>query len=394
MQGRSSYRWLVLASYMLVVAVSQMLWLNFAPITKDIMYHYHVSEFQAGMLTIVFPLFYVLFSIPSGVLIDRFGYKNIVNIGAFVMAIAALMRIWSPQFWVLMAGQLLIAAAQPFVVNSITKCVADWFDHSEAALATGLGTVGIFAGMIISLGLSPYLATTYNIHYMLLIFTGIAFVAALLFALFAKERTRSKRVSGIKSEFKNIKALCKNSQLILLFVLAFLAMGVFNALMTWLQPILAANGVAEDQVGVIGAVLIGAGVLGAIVFPAMSDKLKRRRPFLLFSCCATVVLFLPFVFSHQYSFVLIFASLLGFLFLPGYALLLTMTEEVAGQEHAGSATGILMLAGNAGAVLFSLLSEYLSSASHLWCTADMALFIVLLIALGLMVWQLKESYNV
>jgi nitrate/nitrite transporter NarK len=42
---------------------------------------------------------------------------------------------------------------------------------------------------------------------------------------------------------------------------------------------------------------------------------------------------------------------LGFFFLPAYALLLEMCSELAGRASAGYATGLLMLAGNAGGVV-------------------------------------------
>src|SRR2546427_121751 len=59
-------RWLVLISFTLVAGVSQMLWLNYAPVLTAIQAHYHISELLASTLILVFPGLYVLLSLPAG----------------------------------------------------------------------------------------------------------------------------------------------------------------------------------------------------------------------------------------------------------------------------------------------------------------------------------------
>lgn len=385
--------WIVLAAYMGIVAVTQMLWLNFAPITNDVMNQYHCSEFLAGMLTIIFPLVYVIISLPSGILIDRYGYKKVIVYSGLLMVVSAALRQVNHQYMWLLIGQLGISIAQPFIFNSISKLVADWFNEQQAALATGLGTVGIFLGMIIGLGLSPWLATSYSINTMLTVFTVISLVAWLAFIIFASESPVAKTRVSTKVTINTITRLCKNPQLFLLFMLSFLAIGTFNTIMTWMQPMLAPNGITENQAGMIGAMLICAGVVGAIIFPALSDKLKRRRPFIIIACSAAVVLYYPLVSGHAYSSLLMAGGLMGFFFLPGYALLLTMTEELAGSQLSGTATSLLMLMGNAGGVIFSIAAESINATTHNWLLANAMMFALLLISLLLMVVKLKEPFT-
>src|SRR5258705_262255 len=137
---RRPRRWVVLGAYTFVAGVSQLLWLNFAPILTSIEGRYGVSELVASLLVLVFPLLYVVLSIPAGTLTDRRGYRFAVGAGALGMAFAACVRIWDTSFWVLFAGQLGIAAAQPYVVNGISKLVADWFSEEHGALEMPLTT--------------------------------------------------------------------------------------------------------------------------------------------------------------------------------------------------------------------------------------------------------------
>src|SRR5438552_7364117 len=113
-----------------------MLWLNFAPLLSLIEQRYGVSELEASLLVLVFPLLYIILSLPSGALTDRRGYRFSVGVGAALMAVFSAVRILDQRFAFLLIGQIGIAVAQPFVVNGISKLVSDWFSAEEAVLAT------------------------------------------------------------------------------------------------------------------------------------------------------------------------------------------------------------------------------------------------------------------
>ena len=79
--------------------------------------------------------------------------------------------------------------------------------------------------------------------------------------------------------------------------------------------------------------------------------LRRRKPFLLVCVVAAAGLTLPLCTGRNQTLLLALAALLGFCFLPAYAILLEMCSELAGNASAGYATGLLMLLGNAGGVV-------------------------------------------
>src|SRR5579872_4248350 len=154
-QGHSSYRWVVLAIYAWIAGLSQLLWLNFAPILSLVQKQYGVTEATASLLLMVFPFTYVLLSVHAGALIDAKGYKYAIGLGAILMAVFSCLRIYTGNFWILLIAQTGISLGQPYVVNAVTKLVMDWFPAEQAVLATGLGTVGLFVGMAIGLAVSP-----------------------------------------------------------------------------------------------------------------------------------------------------------------------------------------------------------------------------------------------
>lgn len=345
-------RWGILVAYTLVVALSQLLWLNFAPILTLIETRYAVSELLASSLLLVFPLLYVVFSIPAGALIDRRGYRFTVGAGAAAMALFSLVRIFDGSFWMLFIGQLGIAVAQPFIVNGISKLVADWFSEAQGAIATGLGTMGMFLGMAAGMAATPPLVSAFQLRGTMAIFAAVTIAVTLVFFVVVRENQMALRPA--ETPQNSFRTLLKNNNLLLLFTLSFLGLGVFNGLTTWLEQILAPRGIDSEQAGLVGGALIVGGIVGAVVIPALSDAFGRRKPFLILCAAAALVTIYPLCETADYKWALIIGAAHGFFFMPAFALLLEMCTQLAGAPSAGAATSLLMMAGNGGGVVVIL----------------------------------------
>jgi predicted MFS family arabinose efflux permease len=357
-------RWAVLAAYAVVLGISQMLWLNFAPLLSDIQTRYGVSELGASLLVLVFPLLYVVFSIPAGLLIDRRGYRYGVGAGVLGMALFALVRIDDASFTALLIGQIGIAVAQPYVVNGVSKLVADWFDAEQAALATGLATMGMFVGMAAGMAATPPLVSAYGLRGAMVVFAGVTIVSSLAFFALVKPSGRSAPAEAqVETRFG---ALLRDRQLLLLFTLAFLGLGVFNGLTTWLEPIVAPRGIDAEQAGLAGGAILGGGIVGAAAIPALADMLRKRRAPLLVCVAGAFATVYPLCHASRFSLLAGFGALHGFFFLPALALLLDVCEKHAGARAAGAATGLLMLAGNAGGVVVVVVMPLLKGEGIDW----------------------------
>ncbi|MBX3721939.1 MAG: MFS transporter [Turneriella sp.] len=386
-----SYRWIVLILFMLPAAISQMLWLNFAPLLTQIQKKYHVDELTSNLLILVFPLVYVLISVPAGYLTDRRGYKYSITLGSVVMALFAAARIYEGPFWFLVACQVGIAIGQPFIINAISKLVADWFPPEQNALATGLGTLGMFIGMALGMALAVPLDQGLAFRGSMAVFAAMACASALLFAFFAREN-RGIKDDATAAMGRDLKLLVRSGNLKLLFIVSFLALGFFNGFTGWLEQILAPNGVGAEAAGNAGAAMIGGGILGAAIIPAISDWAKRRKPFLITCCIIAGALTWPLCRSADGPLLYAMSGLMGFFFLPGYALLLSSTEEFAGREKAGSATGLLMLFGNAGGVVVGIAMDTVKTSPKDWTNAVYLLLATIAASLVLALF-LGESFH-
>lgn len=372
-----------------------MLWLNFAPLITMLETTYHVTESDINWLLIIFPLIYVLLSIHAGIVIDRKGYRFGIGIGGWIMAIFACVRIMDYSFMWLLIGQIGIAIGQPYVINGISKLVVDWFGQKQQAIATGVGTVGMFAGMALALAGTPMLVDATGLQMTMVIFAVITIVSAVFFALVAYPNPQNKLNEQMTSESGGISwrdyiPLLRNRQILLISIIALLALGFFNGLTSWLEPILKQNGIDAEGAGLIGGMLIIGGIVGASIIPGISDKLGTMKPFLWISCLISIVLVYLICTMDQYMLLLILGAVLGFIFLPGYALLLSHTERLVGEEHAGEATGLIMLTGNLGGVLVILAMQLVKGDSDSWINS-VYLMLGLLVLCVILAFNIKEG---
>ena len=76
------YRWVVLTVFMLINLIMQTLWITYAPITGPAAEFYGVSDLQIGLLSMTFMIAFVPLSIPVSWVIDTYGFRIAVGIGA------------------------------------------------------------------------------------------------------------------------------------------------------------------------------------------------------------------------------------------------------------------------------------------------------------------------
>ena len=144
---------------MLAAAFNQLLWITFAPITGSEATYYGVSDLSIGMLSMSFMIAYLIISIPASWVIDIFGFRLIVGVGAGLTGIFGLMRgLVASNYTLVLLAQIGIAIGQPFILNAVTKVAARWFPLHERATASGFGSLAMYLGIFIGLLLTPFLA--------------------------------------------------------------------------------------------------------------------------------------------------------------------------------------------------------------------------------------------
>jgi len=392
--GTYRYRWVVLLAFMFVAALTQLMWLNYAPIlsrTQELMGF--ESELPIVILMLMFPLIYIPVSIPAGFIIDRKGFRYAVIIGAFLTAAFSFPRLFVDNYALVLIGMIGISIGQPFVLNAITKMVSTWFPSEETALASGLATLALFLGMIVAQAATQPMLEAFGddlgaLRMVVLIYSLAAVVGFIVFALFGKarppkppKRTEQEALGeDVAINMKSLRSLFGIKNFRILCVIIFVGNGSFVGLMQLIEDILGPKGITSETAGYIGAVMVVAGVAGCVLIPAISDKLMWRKPFLLMAAfMAAPTLFLVGALDSTIL-IYIVGAVLGFFLLSALPILLAFAEENTGAHLTGTATSMLFLLGNAGGVVLTLVMEGIKGAtggdSFFWAMAFLALLFV------------------
>jgi len=389
----SRYRWVMLVVFMLAVAVNQLLWISFAPITGEAAVFYGVDDLAIGLLSLVFMVVFIVVSIPASWVIDTYGIRVGVGVGVALTGVFGLLRglLATDYTWVLIA-QIGIAVGQPFVLNAIAKIAGRWFPLGERASATGLASLAIYVGIFAGVAVTPLIVLRSSIPTALLTYGVIACAIGGLFLILAKERPptpvgpeeRSLVLDGLKSVFRNRGFL-------LLLALFFVGLGLFNAVTTWIEDIVRPRGFTIDQAGLIGGMMVIGGIVGAIVIPPLSDRMKRRVPFILLALAGALPGLIGVTFATGYGLILASAFVLGAFLLSSGPLGFQYGAEITYPAAEGTSNGLLLLAGQVSGIVFILGMDALKSATTGSMTLPLLILAGLMAVALLLATRLKES---
>ena len=390
------YRWVVLLVFMFVVAVNQLLWITFAPITGSAATYYGVSDLSIGLLSMSFMIVYIVVSIPASWTIDTYGIRVAVGIGAALTGIFGLLRgLLASDYTFVLIAQIGIAIGQPFILNAITSVAARWFPVEERATAAGLGSLAMYLGIAVALVLTPFLTIQSQINGMLLIYGVVSVVALAVFFALVKERPPTPPCRPDQEErslvFDGLKASLRMKDFALLMVIFFVGLGVFNAVTTWIEDIVRPRGFSIIQAGNIGGLMIVGGIIGAVVIPLLSDHYRKRTPYLILAVIGATLGLIGLTFGTSYWFLLLSAFLFGFFLLSAGPVGFQYGAEVTHPAPEGTSNGLLLLMGQISGIVFILGLDSFKSPDTGSMTMPLIVLIGLMLVSLLFSTRLKEA---
>jgi predicted MFS family arabinose efflux permease len=369
--------WRVIVAYSLVCAATQVLWLTYAAITTETARRYGVSVGAVGWLAEIFPLLYVVLAIPAGILLDRWFRPALASGGALV-ALGGLVRLGGETFVWAMAGQVIVAVAQPVVLSGVSKLAGEYLPADQRASGIAVGSAGSFVGMLLALVLGPTVGAHGQLERLLLLEAVLAVIPAVGLAIVLR-RPGQESEEHAAIEGSAARALWALPQIRTLCGLVFIGFGIFVALATWLQTLLAPAGVSEKTAGALLVGMVLAGTVACAVLPPLVAGRHAERGFMrgavLIGCCGCVALGVSSWLGVQALAIVA----IGIVLLPALPIILTAAEQLAGAA-AGTAGAIVWMAGNLGGLLVALLVQILV---HHPLTAFLAMAGVALLGLPL-----------
>jgi sugar phosphate permease len=339
---------------------------------------------------------YIFLCIPASYMIDTYGLRIGVGIGAALTGIFGLLKgIYATNYTIIFISQLGLAVAQPFVMNAMTKVSAKWFPMDERATATGLAALSQYVGIIIALAVTPFIFKAYAMKGMLMIYGISSVVAAIAFLVFIKDSppTPSSEYhdEDTVTVFAGINRMFKHRDMILLLILFFFGLGMFNAVTTWIEQILSPRGFNSEQAGLIGGVMMIGGIIGAVILPLLSDKLRKRKPLLILTMIGIAPGLVGLTFATGFPMLLVSGFILGFCIMSAGPIGFQYGAEISYPTPESSSQGMLLLAGQISGIIFIYAMDKLRITATGSMTPFMIVFVAMALVNILLAFLMKES---
>jgi MFS family permease len=387
------YRWLVLAAFVIVASLNQVLWITFAPITSAAAKFYRTSDLMIGLLSMSFMIVFILLALPAAYAIDTWGFRPAVGLGAVLTAVFGLTRgLFGSNFSAVFLSQVGVAAGQPFIISSITKVAARWFPAEERATASGLGTLALFLGPLAAMVLTPFLILRLGIPRTLLAYGIASMLAAAFFLLVGRERPPTpagpdERVLMLDG----LKSMLRQRDFLVLLVMFFIGLGMFNGVSTWIEDIIRPRGFTISQAGLLGGLTLGGGMAGAVVLPVLSDRSRRRKPFLLLALAGLMPGLIGMTYSTSLSPLLLSGFIFGFFLLSAGPLGFQYAAEITHPAPEGTSNSLLLLTGQVSGIVFIFGMDALKAPATGSMTPSLLILATLTAACIILAATLRES---
>lgn len=387
------YRWIVLAVFMFINLTIQILWIAYAPITGPAAQFYNVTDQKIGFFAMSFMIAFIPLSLPVSWGIDTFGFRKTVSLGAILMGVFGIVRgLAGANYTLALLSTIGIAIAQPFLLNAWTTVPAKWFNVEFRATAVGLVTLSNLIGTALGMVLTPILTETLPIPTVQLIYGFIAAFSAVLFLIFAREKpatppcppgmeVRALMLDGLKNAVKN-------RMFWFYLAVSFIGMGIFNGLTTWVEAIIRPRGFTTTDAGILGALMLIGGIIGAVVIPPFSDRTHKRKKYLMLGILAAIPGLVGVTFAHSLWLLYLSAFVMGFFITSTSPIGMQYAAEITQPTPEGTSNGLIQLFGQAS-VVFVYVMEAIKLPNGSF-TPSLLLAIGLLLISALLITQLKD----
>ncbi len=267
-------------------------------ITTELMSDFGLTATALGNLSAFYFYSYVAMQVPTGLLADHWGPRQLLTVGAAVAGLGTLMFGMAPDAWWANAGRLLVGGSVAVAFVSMLKLAGHWLPPRQYALASGMalfcGIIGaVFAGVPLRLlvnafGWRPVMITSAVVTFAVAI--GIwwlvrddpsdkGYASHAQSHLNKAATTESRVLAGIKEIFRY-----RNTWLLYLIPGAVVgSITTFAGL--WGVPFLATHyGMEKTTAAAICSALLISWAIGGPVFGWLSDHLGYRKPLYALGC--------------------------------------------------------------------------------------------------------------
>jgi len=321
-----------------------------------------------------------LFGFIAGWMIDRYGPRRLMMLGAVLMGVALVGLSYSGSLW--MFYIFFVFNALGYVFGGPLPCqvlISRWFKENRGK-AMGIAYLGIGIGGAIVPVLSTNLESRFGWQHALSIIGILIIVSAFPLSYFIKD-SNGKTVPGEEQQKEpapSMKSILRNPNFYLLSLGSMCSIGAVGGMGQHLKLYLRDLEFTQSQSAHIMSVVLLSSLAGRVAMGWLADIINRKYVMMLIYTIvvtAIMILFIPPFHGKIYLFAVVFGLGLG----GDYMIIPLMAGDLFGIKALGRIMGIILVADGVAESFFPVLVGYLYNEE----TKSYALGFSILIAVAL-----------
>jgi predicted MFS family arabinose efflux permease len=284
----SGKRWLVLLGLYLAILAAPLSMQSMPPLLSLLVSDLRLTHHEAGLLISLFALSAILLSVPTGMVADRWGLKNVGSIGLALILTGSMLCALSASLRVLMVGRFVSGIGGIAVIVISAPAITRWFADKKIGIAMGVYNTGTPTGVILSFNLISIVAAHAGWRsgmWVTVLFTCLALVVFLL--LFSLPPTQTShglpRVRAIGAFGAGVWLCAVTWGLVTASIIS---------LISFAPDYIVSMGINLQTAGFLSSVLMGGSLLLSPVVGHMTDRYGNQEALLGGGAIAIAILLL------------------------------------------------------------------------------------------------------
>ncbi|CAH2715175.1 putative sulfoacetate transporter SauU [Neobacillus rhizosphaerae] len=334
-----------------------------------------ISYAQTGMLASVTALVGGLTLPFVGVLVDKWGARNIILWGLLISAVGQILFAYMPSYSTLVFSRALIGLGVGLLFVGPYTMAAQWFEKSNGVgSAMGVMFTSDGIGTVFSLYLFSYILIAIGWRNGSAI-GGIFLVAIFIISFFLlknpphiTDRQNTAKESGEKFNLKDYLKVIGDRNVIVASAFFIGEWGLYAVIAYWVPTILIEDaGWSEGLAGFLTSLYVLVGIVPSIILGLVSDRMGKRKPFIILAglwMTLTLIILTIALANGNYGLVAFMMPLVGIGVYSGMPVALASAVESVGTKFVATANGFILGIGFlVGGFLYPYIMGYIKDAT-------------------------------
>lgn len=316
--------------------------------TSYVQQDFNLSDSVANLLPMMVFLWFFVFSVPTGLLMNKLGRKNTVLLSMAITVVAMLVPWIAYSYGIALLAFALLGIGNTILQVSLNPLVTNVVSEEQLTSRLTLGqfvkAISSFLGPIIA----GFAATSLgNWKILFPLFAAITLLSGLWLWLVPIPREESNEKS---TSFSDAFGLLKDKTILLLFLGILFVVGVDVGMNTATPKFLMERaGLPLEKAGLGTSLYFAARTIGALTGAILLAKLSSMG-FFRISMIVAVAATILMVFSHGTVVILILVALIGFSIANIFSIIFSMALQKR-PDRGNEISGLMIMGVSGGAVL-------------------------------------------